>query len=133
MKECNLYSLKRLLMMSLVLIVLASCNNSSENQKKEKIMKNTDELPTFVIEREIENIGSSTPEELKKGSKKSNSAIEELGPDIQWIHSYVSDNKLYCVYQAKDKELIKEHAKLAGVPANSISRVTAKIDPSTAE
>ncbi len=117
----------------LLLLILASCTGSNNNQNKETVMKNTDKMPTFVIEREIENVGSSTDEELKANSKKSNSVIEELGTDIRWQHSYVVDDKLYCVYQARDESLIKEHARRAGVPANTISRVSAVIDPHTAE
>lgn len=134
MQKGKIFTSRRsLLIIPVVLLVLASCNNLSSNQKKEKIMKNTEEMATFVIEREIENVGSSTAEELKAASKKSNSVLEELRPDIQWKHSYVVDDKLYCVYKAKDESLIKEHARKVGVPANSISRVSAVISPHTAE
>lgn len=124
---------RSLLIMPVILLVLASCNDSNSNSQKDEITEKTSEMSTFVIEREIENIGSSTAEELKADSKKSNSVIEELGPGIQWEHSYVVDNKFYCVYKAKDESLIKEHARRVGVPANSISRVAAVIGPHTAE
>lgn len=121
------------LIIAIVLITLVSCDQSKSNSKNERSMKKTDEMPTFVIEREMENVGNSTAEELKAGAKKSNLAIEELGPDIQWKHSYVVKNKLYCVFKAKDKSLIREHARKVGVPANSINEVTAITNPQTEE
>ncbi len=114
-------------------VFFTSCNYVDTNPQNEDTMKNNKEMPTFVIEREIENSGSLTAEELRAASKKSNAVIEELGSDIQWKRSYVVDNKQYCVYKARDKALIKQHAEKVGVPANSISEVSAIIDPSTAE
>lgn len=124
---------RSLFFIPVIWVVLASCDNLNDNQNKDKAMKKPKELSTYVIERKIENIGSSTALELKEGSKKSNAVIDELGPDIQWEHSYVVDNKLYCIYKATDESLIKEHARKAGVPANSISKVSTIIDPNTAE
>ncbi len=121
------------LILCVLSVILASCNFSDSNQKTEEMMKETKEMPTFVIEREIENVGNSTPKELKTISQKSNSALKELGPDIQWQHSYIVGNKTYCVFKAKDKSLIVDHARKAGAPANSISQVSAIINPNTAE
>jgi len=87
----------------------------------------------FVIEREIPGAGKLTPEELKAASKKSLEVLRQLGPDIQWQHSYVTANKVYCVYTAPNKELIIEHAKRAGVPANLISEVSSIVSPATAQ
>ena len=83
----------------------------------------------YVIERPIPGIGKSTRDELHAGSARSCKALDELGPDIQWVHSYVTDDKIYCVYLAENEQLVREHAKRAGFPANSISVVRAMIDP----
>lgn len=114
-------------------VVVASCNYSDGNPENEMNMKNTKEMPTFVIEREIENVGNSTDTELKTISQKSNSVLQELGSDIQWQHSYIVGNKSYCVYKARDKSIIREHARRVGAPANSISEVSAIIDPTSAD
>jgi hypothetical protein len=90
-------------------------------------------MPKFVIEREIPGLGKMSDAELREISKKSRTVLEELGPAIQWLHSYVTADKLYCVYLAPDENLIKEHAKRGGFPANRISAVRRLIDPSTAE
>jgi len=90
-------------------------------------------MPKFVIEREIPGAGSLSPAELKAASQKSCSTIRKLGPEIQWVQSYVTDDKLYCVYIAPSVELIQDHASESGFPANKVSRVRAIIDPSTAD
>ncbi|HKE60752.1 MAG TPA: DUF4242 domain-containing protein [Pyrinomonadaceae bacterium] len=90
-------------------------------------------MPKFVIEREIPGLGSLSDEELQKVSQKSVSILKELGPEIQWLHSYVTGDKLYCVYLAPDEAMIREHAKRGGFPANRISAVRRLIDPTTAE
>ena len=90
-------------------------------------------MPKFVIEREIPGLGKMSDAELREISKKSRTVLEELGPAIQWLHSYVTGDKLYCVYLAPDENLIKEHAKRGEFPANRISAVRRLIDPSTAE
>ncbi len=87
-------------------------------------------MPRYVIEREVPNAGSLTAEELRDVSLRSLGVLNELGPKIQWIHSYVTDNKVYCIYVAPDEEMIRRHAELAGVPANRISRVRQLLDPS---
>lgn len=90
-------------------------------------------MPQFVIEREMPGVGHLAAEELHGASQTSCSVLRNLGPEIQWLHSYVTDDKVYCVYRAPNVELIQEHAKLSGFPANSISRVRAVIDPTTSE
>lgn len=87
----------------------------------------------YVIEREIPNAGKLTPAELKGISQKSCSVLNELGPKIQWVHSYVTGEKIYCVYVAPDEETIREHARRGGFPANKISRVGTIISPDTAK
>jgi len=90
-------------------------------------------MPKFIIERMIPAAGNFDAEELKSISKKSNEVLCSLGTDIQWIHSYVAGDKVYCIYMAKNKELIQEHARLAGFPANSITEVSNIIEPQWGE
>jgi hypothetical protein len=85
----------------------------------------------FIIEREIPAIGSADREALRAAAKKSNSVLAELAPDIQWIESYVAGDKTVCVYLAKNEELIHEHAKRSGFPANRITEIRKMIDPTT--
>lgn len=90
-------------------------------------------MPKFVIEREIPKVGQSTLEELKAGAKESNEVLKELGPDIQWVKSYVTGDKIYCEYIAVDENIILEHAQCSGFPANRISQVVTVTDPTTGE
>ena len=90
-------------------------------------------MPKFIIERNIPNVGNLSAENLKAISRKSREALTILGTEIQWIHSYVAGDKIYCIYLAPSEELIREHARLGGFPANSITEVSAIIDLSTAE
>jgi cell division inhibitor SulA len=90
-------------------------------------------MPEYVIEREMPGVGKLGAADLKEASQTSCSVLRDLGPQIQWVHSYVTDNKIYCVYRAPNEELIREHAKLGGLPANKISQVRTTIDPTTAE
>ncbi len=90
-------------------------------------------MPKYVIEREIPGAGKLTAEELKAISQTSCRVIEKMGPQIQWVHSYVTNDKFYCVYNAPNEEMIREHAKQGGFPANSVSKVSEIIDPVTAE
>lgn len=89
-------------------------------------------MKTYVIEREIPNAGDLTAEQLQAISKKSNEVLKLLGPKIQWVESYVTANKIYCIYRAEKEELITEHANKGGFPANKISRVSSIISPATA-
>lgn len=90
-------------------------------------------MPKYVIEREIPGVGKMSAPELQAASQKSCSVLNKLGPQVQWLHSYVTDEKLYCVYIAPNEELIREHAKRGGFPANRISQVKTIIDPTTSE
>ncbi len=90
-------------------------------------------MPKFVIERDIPGVGSSTSEALQSVSQTSCSVLRDLGPQIQWVESYVTDDKIYCVYIAPDAEIVREHATRGGFPANKVSEVRAIIDPTTAE
>jgi hypothetical protein len=92
-----------------------------------------DPMPKYLIEREIPGAGKLTPAQLQGISRKSCSVLNTLGPQIQWIHSYVTGDKIYCVYRAPNEEMVREHAKQGGFPANRISEITTIIDPSTAD
>ncbi|MDX1500792.1 MAG: DUF4242 domain-containing protein [Thermoanaerobaculia bacterium] len=90
-------------------------------------------MPKYVIEREIGGAGSLSPEELQAISQKSCGVLRGMGPQIQWVHSYVTDDKIYCVYVAPDEASVREHARQGGFPADAVSRVRSVIDPTTAE
>jgi len=90
-------------------------------------------MPKYVIEREIPAAGKLSAEQLQAISQKSCGVLRDLGPQIQWVQSYVTDDKVYCVYIAPNEEMVREHAKQGGFPANRISEVKQVIDPTTAE
>ena len=90
-------------------------------------------MPKYVIERELPGAGKLSVEELQGIATKSNHVIGELGPELRWLTSYVTDDKIYCVYIAPNEKLVLEHAKQGGFPANRVSEVIAQIDPTTAE
>jgi hypothetical protein len=90
-------------------------------------------MPKYVIEREVPGAGKLSPEQLKAISNTSCGVLRKLGSEIQWIHSYVTADKIYCIYIAANEELVREHAKLGGFPANSVAEVKTIIDPTTAE
>ena len=90
-------------------------------------------MPKYVIEREIPAAGTLTPDQLQAISQKSCNVLSGLGPAIQWVESFVTDNKVYCIYIAPNKEMVLEHARQGGFPANSVAEVKGIIDPTTAE
>ncbi|HUF05687.1 MAG TPA: DUF4242 domain-containing protein [Aridibacter sp.] len=90
-------------------------------------------MPKFVIEREIPGAGNLSEEELKAVSQTSCSVLRDMGPAIQWVESFVTDDKVYCIYVAPDEDMIRQHAASGGFPANSVKAVRAIIDPTTAE
>ena len=90
-------------------------------------------MPKYVIEREIPDAGKLSTEQLQAISQKSCGVLRDLGPQIQWVESYVTDDKVYCVYIAPNEEMVREHAKQGGFPANRVSEVKQIIDPTTAE
>lgn len=90
-------------------------------------------MPKFVIERDVPGAGALSPEDLQGVSQKSCGVLTEMGPQIQWLESYVTDDKLYCVYIAPDEDAVREHARRGGFPANRVSVVRTVIDPTTAE
>lgn len=89
-------------------------------------------MKRYIIEREIPDIGSADRDALREAAKKSNSVLDELGPDIQWIESYVAGDKTFCVYLAKDENIIHEHARKSGFPASKVTEIRKMIDPTTA-
>jgi Nickel responsive protein SCO4226-like len=89
-------------------------------------------MKRYIIEREIPQIGSADRDALREAAKKSNGVLAELGPDIQWIESYVAGDKTFCVYMAKDADIIREHARKSGFPATKITEIRKMIDPTTA-
>lgn len=122
-------SLKLLVVVSLITVasVAAQTSPNANNMEDSPTMK------TYLIEREIPNAGALNEEELKGISQKSNQVISEMGSQIEWLHSYVTDNKVYCVYKAQNEAAIKVHAEKGGFPVNAIRQLSTKIDPSTAK
>src|SRR5690348_16855834 len=119
--------------LTLLLAILLFTNYSAMAQNTKNNTTNSTEMKTYLIERDIPDAGKLTPEQLKAISQKSCSVLKEMGPDIQWIQSYVTGDKIFCVYKAKNEELIKEHAAKGGFPANYIMEIGSIISPATAE
>jgi hypothetical protein len=119
----------------LVLVLALITTNYAVGQQKQNSVatENNNTMKTYVIERIIPGAGALTAEQLKGISQTSCTVLKEIGPKIEWQHSYVTGDKVYCVYKAENKELIEDHAKKAGFPSNSISEVATKISPATAE
>ena len=119
----------------IAILLLTGYTSVAQNTKATEIskIKNESEMKTYLIEREIPDAGKFTPEQLKGISQKSCSVLTEMGPKIQWLHSYVTGNKIYCVYKAENAELIREHAKKGGFPANTIVEIGSVISPATAK
>ncbi|SDB58113.1 Protein of unknown function [Flavobacteriaceae bacterium MAR_2010_188] len=121
----------QILFVMLILLVTGLGYGQTETETE---MKTSDELKTYVIERNIADVGDTSMEDLVGISQKSCSVLDDLGADkIQWLHSYVAEDKIYCVYKAINKEVVKEHADKGGFPANSIMEVSTIISPETAK
>jgi hypothetical protein len=90
-------------------------------------------MPKYVIERDIQGAGKLKPQELQAVSQKSCGVLRNLGPSVQWLHSYVTDDKIYCVYIAPNEDMVRRHAAEGGFPANRVSEIRTTIDPTTAE
>lgn len=113
--------------------VLFFCSNLSKAQSTSSTVKEEPVLKTYLIERDIPGAGNMTSADLKGISQKSCSVLKEMGPRIQWMHSYVSGDKIFCVYKAGNEALLKEHAKKGGFPITSIKEINTTISPATAE
>lgn len=118
--------------MALILMVVMTNYALGQQKENQEITKTETSMKTFVIERIIPGAGDLTAEQLKGISQTSCTVLEEMGPKIKWQHSYVTGDKVYCVYNAKNKELVEEHAQKGGFPANSINEVATVISPATA-
>ncbi|HEV7781840.1 MAG TPA: DUF4242 domain-containing protein [Chitinophagaceae bacterium] len=119
---------------TIALVLAVSCMSSlSVTAQTTGLKTKTTVMKTYVIEREMPGVGSLTAAQLKSASQNSCSVIAELGPEIEWVHSYVTGNKIFCVYKAENEEVIREHAKKAGLPCNRITEVTTIISPETAK
>ncbi len=90
-------------------------------------------MPKFIIERDIAGAGKLTPEDLQSISQKSCGVLQQLGPAIQWVENYVTDDKIYCIYNAPSADLVRKHAEMGGFPADEVNQVRTRIDPTTAE
>jgi hypothetical protein len=90
-------------------------------------------MPKYVIERSIPGVGGSTPQDLQDISRKSCGVLEDMGPRVQWVESFVTQDKVYCIYNAENEDAVREHARKGGFPADSVARVMSRIDPTTAE
>ena len=123
----NVVFMLLLLLTSMSAISQTSTANNNLSSSKPTTMK------TYLIERIIPKAGSLTPEQLKAISQKSCSVLKDMGPQIQWLQSYVTGDKIYCVYMAESEELIREHAKKGGFPANVITEISTTISPATAK
>lgn len=108
---------------------MAQTKTATDNSSTTK----TPVMKTYLIERDIPDAGKLTPEQLKSISQKSCSVLKDMGPQIQWIQSYVTGNKIFCVYKAENEDLIREHAKKGGFPANVITEINTTISPATAK
>lgn len=117
----------------LFLCTVSFGQNQTKQESGEKAVNDNDTMKTYVIERVIPGAGDLTAEQLKGISQSSCSVLEEMGPIIEWQQSYVTGDKVYCVYKAQNRQLIEEHAKKGNFPANSISEVAATISPMTAK
>ncbi len=133
LKKVNKKLVSKSMKLLLILVVLASNYAMAQQNSNQETFKNKEIMKTYVIERIIPGAGELTAEQLKGISQTSCSVIKEMGPTIEWQHSYVTGDKVYCVYKAENKALIEEHASKGGFPANSISEVATVISPVTAE
>lgn len=136
-------TLKKSISLAITLFMLTATAAFSQNTEiaeayvkdysvKKHTMKKDAKLNTYVIEREMPGAGDLTEEQLKDISQLSNTVLEEQGPEIKWLHSYVTVDKIYCVYKAVDEEILNEHAEKAGFPVNSIKELATVISPETA-
>jgi hypothetical protein len=123
---------KLLLLIAVAIFTTSIATAQTGAAAKNSITKNNTAMKTYLIERNIPGAGKLTPEQLKSISQTSCSVLKEMGPKIEWVESYVTGDKIFCVYKAESEELIREHAKKGGFPANVITEVGTVISPATA-
>jgi hypothetical protein len=121
------------LLLVMVLFTGMAAMAQTASVKDTSSKSNSTKMKTYLIERDIPNAGKLTPEQLKAISQKSCSVLQHMGPQIQWIQSYVTGDKIFCVYKAENEDLIREHAKEGGFPANVITEIATTISPETAK
>ena len=122
-----------ILLLAIVLFTSVTAMAQSTTVKDTSSKPNSAKMKTYLIERDIPNAGKLTPEQLKAISQKSCSVLQNMGPQIQWLQSYVTGDKIFCVYKAENEDLIREHAKQGGFPANVITEIATTISPATAK
>jgi hypothetical protein len=122
-----------ILLLAIVLFTSITAMAQTTTVKDTSSKPNSAKMKTYLIERDIPNAGKLTPEQLKAISQKSCSVLQNMGPQIQWLQSYVTGNKIFCVYKAENEDLIREHAKQGGFPANVITEIATTISPATAK
>ena len=122
-----------ILLLALVLFTGMAAMAQTTTVKDSSSKSNPTKMKTYLIERDIPGAGKLTPEQLKAISQKSCSVLQHMGPQIQWIQSYVTGDKIFCVYKAENEDLIREHAKEGGFPANVITEISTTISPATAK
>jgi len=132
-KNANKKNAGKTIKLILILTIISSHYVMGQQKENQAITKNQETMKTYLIERIIPGAGNLTEEELKGISQTSCTVLKEMGPTIAWQHSYVTGDKVYCVYKAENKKLIEEHAKKGGFPANKITEVATTISPATAE
>lgn len=132
-KKENKRVVSKIIKLVLVLLVLTLNYTQAQQKQNQPTIKNNEIMKTYVIERIIPGAGDLTAEQLKGISQTSCNVLKEMGSIIEWQHSYVTGDKVYCVYKAENQELIEEHAKKGGFPANSVSEVKTVISPATAK
>jgi hypothetical protein len=120
-----------ILMMVLVMVSFGVIAQTAQATKNQKTME-TKTMNTYVIERQIPDAGKFNAEQLQGISKTSCSVLKDLGPDIEWVHSYVTDNKIFCIYKATNEQILRTHAEKGGFPINAINKLSTVISPSTA-
>jgi hypothetical protein len=123
---------KSTLLLIIVLFASMAARAQTTTVKDSSSNSNSTKMKTYLIERDIPNAGKLTPDQLKAISQKSCSVLQHMGPQIQWIQSYVTGDKIFCVYKAENEDLIREHAKEGGFPANVITEISTTISPATA-
>ena len=122
-----------ILLLAIILFTSATAMAQTTTTIDSSSKSNATKMKTYLIERDIPNAGKLTPEQLKAISQKSCSVLQQMGPKIQWLQSYVTGDKIFCVYKAENAELIREHAKEGGFPANVITEIAPTISPATAK
>jgi len=126
-------TLKTTTLLLAIVLFSAMIAKAQTTTVKDTSKSNSATMKTYLIERDIPNAGKLTPEQLKAISQKSCAVLQHMGPQIQWLQSYVTGDKIFCVYKAENEELIREHAKEGGFPANVITEISTTISPATAK